>query len=280
MQINAKMVSELREQTGAGMMECKKALTEADGDIEKARDILRARGKAGVEKRAGRAAADGLVATAVSEKGVALVELNSETDFVARNEEFRSLANELAELAAKTGITETTALLEQTLPDGETAGRRLDDVLTKLRENIIFRRIAFYPNESDNVIASYIHKVTNKIGVLVVLKGDPANQAQVDIARDIAMHVAANKPEFASSMDIPASVVEREKAVLAEKTRNEGKPEASIAKIVEGRIGKYFEQVCLLEQPFVKDPSKKVHQLISEAGAEFKSFSLFVVGQE
>lgn len=280
MQINAKMVSELREQTGAGMMECKKALTEADGDIEKARDILRARGKAGVEKRAGRAAADGLVATAVSEKGVALVELNSETDFVARNEEFRSLANELAELAAKTGITETTALLEQTLPDGETAGRRLDDVLTKLRENIIFRRIAFYPNESDNVIASYIHKVTNKIGVLVVLKGDPANQALVDIARDIAMHVAANKPEFASSMDIPASVVEREKAVLAEKTRNEGKPEASIAKIVEGRIGKYFEQVCLLEQPFVKDPSKKVHQLISEAGAEFKAFSLFVVGQE
>jgi elongation factor Ts len=280
MQITAQMVSQLREQTGAGMMECKKALTEAEGDVEKARDILRSRGKAGAEKRAGRSAAEGVVASATGSIGTSLIELNSETDFVARNDEFKSLAQNLAQIAADTGISNTEALLQQPFPGGITAKQALEDVLTKLRENIVFRRAVVYPSASGSVTASYIHAVTNKLGSLVELKSDATSDAVAALAKDIAMHVAANRPEYARREDVPAEAVEKEKLVLAELTRNEGKPEAAIPKIVEGRLGKFFERVCLEEQPFVKDGSKRINELLEETKAKLVRFDLFAVGQE
>jgi len=279
-EITAQMVSQLREQTGAGMMECKKALVEADGDMDRARDILRSTGKAGAEKRAGRAAAEGVVAATTTGQAAALVELNSETDFVARNEEFKALARDLAELVTKVKADSVDDVLAQNLNGSETAGQRLDDARAKLRENVLFRRFARYEARPDSVFATYIHTVTNKIGVLVELEGDPSNASQQELARNIAMHIAANKPEFLSRDAVPAEAVEREKQVLAELTRNEGKPDAAIPKIVEGRIGKYFERVVLVDQPYVRDQSKKIAQLAEEAGAKVRRFTLFVVGQE
>lgn len=280
MQITAQMVSQLREQTGAGMMECKKALVEAEGDMERARDILRSRGKAGAEKRAGRAAADGVVAAAHSDRGSALIELNSETDFVARNEEFRALANDLATLVLSSNANTVEEVLQEKLPNGETADHRLHDVLARLRENIIFRRFVRYEAGPDSVIDSYIHTVTHKIGVLVELWGSPNREEHRALARNIAMHIAASKPEYVRREEVPHDAIEHEKQVLTELTRNEGKPEAAIPRIVEGRLGKFYERVCLVDQPYVRDPSKKIGQLLSEAGADVRRFTLFVVGQE
>ncbi len=279
MQITAQMVSQLREQTGAGMMECKKALVDAEGNVDNARDLLRAKGKASAEKRAGRAAADGVVAAASTATGTALIELNSETDFVARNPEFQALAAGLAALAAGSAAVNIDALLAEQL-DGAPASQRIEEALAKLRENLVFKRFVRFEAAPDSVIATYIHTVTNKIGVLVELKGDPTSDAHKDLAKAIAMHVAAVKPEHLGREDVPAEAVDRERLVLADLTRNEGKPEAAIPKIVEGRLGKFFERICLLEQPYVREQSKKISQLASEAGVEVRRFALFVVGQE
>ncbi len=278
MQITAQMVSQLREQTGAGMMECKKALVEAEGDLEKARDLLRLRGQAGAAKREGRAAADGIVAVATGKAGVAMIELNSETDFVARNEDFRALGAKIAQVAADTGITEPDKLLASVTDDGQPLKQVFDDVVAKLRENIVLRRAVCYPADA-SVVASYVHTVTNKIGVLLELEGDPGDEKAATLARNVAMHVAASKPEYLSRGDVPETAVEHEKQVLTELTRNEGKPEAAIPKIVEGRLGKFYERICLLEQPYVRDPSKRVGELLKEAGTEPVRFALFVVGQ-
>lgn len=280
MEITAQMVSRLREQTGAGMMECKKALVECDGDVDKARDLLRAKGKAGAEKRAGRAAADGTVAACVTPTGTALIELNSETDFVARNEDFRACAALLAEVAAATGQSDVAAILAAKTADGVPAQHKLDDVVAKLRENIVFRRAVYYPASPGTIVAVYIHTVTNKIGVVLELKGDPQNESQVEVSRAVAMHIAASKPEYVRREDVPAEAVERERQVLADLTRNEGKPEAAIPKIVEGRLGKFYERTCLVEQPYVRDPAKTVGQVLSDAGLEAVRFTLYVVGQE
>jgi elongation factor Ts len=274
------MVSQLREQTGAGMMECKKALTDAEGDIEKARDILRAKGQAGAAKRAGRAAADGTVAIQESADAVALVELNSETDFVARNEEFKALAHEIAGVAAQNPHATVEELMGNRAGNGKTIRENVDEALAKLRENLVLRRSARYEKSSNSVIGSYVHRVDNKTGVLVELSGDPNNAGLQELAKNIAMHVAAAKPTYLKREDVPSSEVDREREVLAEKTRNEGKPDAAIPKIVEGRIGKFFETLCLVEQPYVREPSKKISQLAQEAGSEVKRFTLFLVGQE
>lgn len=278
MQITAQMVSQLREQTGAGMMECKKALVEAEGDLEKARDLLRLRGQAGAAKREGRAAADGIVAVASGKAGVAMIELNSETDFVARNEDFRALGAKIAQVAADTGIKDPDKLLASVTEDGQPLKQVFDDVVAKLRENIVLRRAVCYPANS-SVVASYVHTVTNKIGVLLELEGDPGDEKAATLARNVAMHVAASRPEYLSRDDVPETAVEHEKQVLTELTRNEGKPEAAIPKIVEGRLGKFYERICLLEQPYVRDPSKRVGDLLAEAGTEPVRFALFVVGQ-
>ncbi len=278
MQITAQMVSQLREQTGAGMMECKKALTEAEGDLEKARDILRARGQAGAEKRAGRAAAEGVVAANLGHQAAAMVELNCETDFVARNEEFMHLARDIAHAAAHVNSANLDEVMAQS-SGGATLQQRLEDARAKLRENIVLRRVQVFAAQPDSVLADYIHRVNHKTGVLVELKGDTRNEEQKELARGIAMHVAANKPEYLRREDVPADVLERERQVLAEKTRNEGKPEAAIPKIVEGRLNKFYEQVCLVEQPYVRDPSKKIGDLAKGLGAEVRRFTLYQVGQ-
>src|SRR5258708_6068759 len=190
MEITAQMVSQLREQTGAGMMECKKALVESDGNIERARDILRAKGQAGAEKRAGRAAADGVIAALTSPSAASLVELNSETDFVARNQDFKALAHEIATVAAGHPHDDVATILALTI-DGKTVKEKLDDALAKIRENLVLRRSVRYEAQPDSVLATYIHAVTNKIGVLVELNGDPGSPEQRELARDMAMHIAA-----------------------------------------------------------------------------------------
>jgi elongation factor Ts len=280
MEITAQMVGQLREQTGAGMMECKKALTEADGDIEKARDILRGKNLAQAGKRAGRAAADGVVAISETADAIALIELNSETDFVARNEEFKALAHEIAGVAAQNTHGSVEELMGNRVGNGKTVREAVDDTLAKMRENLVLRRSARYEKSGSSVIGSYVHRVDNKTGVLVELSGDPNNAGLQELAKNIAMHVAASKPAYLKREDVPAEEVEREKEVLTEKTRNEGKPEAALPKIVEGRIGKFFESLCLVEQPYVREPSKKIGQLAQEAGSEVRRFTLFVVGQE
>ena len=278
-EITAQMVSQLREQTGAGMMDAKKALVEAGGDIEKARDLLRARGQATAAKRAERAAADGVVAIAESAGACSMIELNSETDFVARNQEFRALAQEIARVHTHSRGEDVAALMETETEGGQTVRQRIEDALAKMRENLVLRRSAKFEIKPDSVIGEYLHRVDYKTGVLVELAGDPNNPAHKEAARNIAMHVAFTKPKYLNRDEIPAEEVERERAVLTEKTRNEGKPEAAIPKIVEGRIGKFYEENALIDQPYVRDQSKKIGQLAEEVGAKLRRFALFVVGQ-
>lgn len=286
MNITAQMVSKLREQTGAGMMECKKALIECDGDFEKAVDLLRVRGKASAEKRAGRAAAEGVVAVYVSGDKAAMVELNSETDFVARNQEFRDAAAVAAVTAAASGTADVNALADAVTPAeaGPLAGKKVQEILhdlgARMRENIVLRRAAVMRAGPGEMVSGYAHTVTNKIGVLVRLTGDASNATHAEAARNVAMHIAASKPMCVSRDEVPADVLERERQVLTEKTRAENKPEAAIPKIVEGRLGKFYEQVCLLDQPYVRDPSVKVGQMLKDAGLTVLAFDMFVVGQE
>ncbi len=280
MEITAAMVSKLRDQTGAGMMECKRALVECSGDLEKAVDLLRVRGKAGAEKRAGRAAADGVVAAAISGQTAAMVELNSETDFVARNEAFRALAASAAEASASAGVGDVTALLAVRLPAGDALQHALDGVVARLRENIVLRRCALVQAGDGELVNMYVHTVTHKIAVLVRMRGAPDNPDHMAAGRNVAMHIAAAKPRYVRREDVPAEVLERERQVLAEKTRAEGKPEAAIGKIVEGRLGKFYEQACALEQPYVRDPSVKVAQMLKPVGVELLEFRMYVVGQE
>lgn len=279
MEITAQMVSRLREETGVGMMECKNALKETEGDIERAKDLLRAKGKAGAEKRSGRTAADGVVAIQLGASATAMVELNSETDFVARNEEFIALASSLAQLAANSTAGSVDELLQEDL-GGQTAQAALDMALAKLREHLVFRRFARIASSPETVVGSYVHTVTNKIGVLVDMKGDPSSADHVELAKSVAMHIAASKPEYLRREDVPVAAVEREHAIVTEQTRNEGKPEAALPKIVEGRMGKFFERVCLIEQPYVRDGSKRVGELVKAAGCDIRGFNLFIVGQE
>lgn len=286
MEITAQMVSRLREATGAGMMECKKALVECDGDFEKAVDLLRIRGKAGAEKRAGRAAAEGVVAVAVADGCAAMLELNSETDFVARNESFQEVAKIAAALAASSGVEDVSALRSVKVPEtaethaGKNLGDLLDDLAARLRENIVLRRCTVMRAGTAEVIGTYLHTVTNKIGVLVKLAANEQDPSVSELARNVAMHVAASKPQYLNRESVPPEVLERERQVLAEKTRNEGKPEAAIPKIVEGRLNKFYEETCLEDQPYVRDPSVKVGALLKDAGAKAVDFRMFVVGQD
>ena len=221
-----------------------------------------------------------MVAVAADADGVSLIELNSETDFVARNEDFKKLAHEIALVAAKHPGDDAGALMDEMIDGEQTIRQKIAAAISKIGENLIFRRKVRFDNGPDTVIASYVHTVTNKIGVLVALKADPNNPAHQELAKNIAMHIAATRPQFLDRTLVPTDVLEREREVLTEKTRAEGKPEAALAKIVEGRINKFYEDTCLVDQPYVRDTSKKIGQLASEAGAEVTRFALFQVGQE
>ena len=267
--ITAALVKELREKTGAGMMDCKKVLTETDGDLERASELLRERGIAKAAKKSGRVAAEGLVEAYVSEDGKvgAVVEVNSETDFVAKNEEFKTFVMDVAKQVVKNNPATVEELLAQPsiTVEGKTVNEVLIDKIATIGENMSIRRFARF--ESKGLVEKYIHG-NGKIAVLINMENGNS-----ELAKDICMQIAAARPEFVSREEVPADRLEKEKEILKAQTMNEGKPEAIAEKIVMGRINKFYEEVCLVDQEFVKDPSMKVSQVLKDAKVvEFERF--------
>ena len=273
--VTASQVKDLREKTGAGMMDCKKVLTETDGDMEKAIELLRERGIAKAAKKSGRVAAEGLVEAYISEDGKvgAIVEVNAETDFVAKNEEFKSFVASVAKQVVEKAPKDLEDLLAQESMDE--AGKTVKDVLTdkiaKIGENMNIRRFVRF--ESDGLIEKYIHG-DGKIAVLVNMKG-----GDNEVAKDVCMQIAAARPEYLNEASVPEDRLNKEKEILKVQTMNEGKPEAIAEKIVQGRIRKFFEEVCLVDQVFVKDPNKKVSDILKEHNAEVTEFARFEKGE-
>ena len=267
--VTASLVKELREKTGAGMMDCKKVLTETDGDLEKAAELLRERGIAKAAKKSGRVAAEGMVEAYISEDGKvgAVVEVNSETDFVAKNEEFRTFVMDVAKQVVLNNPATVEELLAQPslTVEGKTVNEVLIDKIATIGENMSIRRFARF--ESQGLVEKYIHG-DGKIAVLVNM-----TNANKELAKDVCMQIAAAKPEFLNRESVPAERVEKEKEILKAQTMNEGKPEAIAEKIVMGRINKFYEEICLVDQAFVKDPSMKVSQVLKDATiVEFARF--------
>ena len=268
MNITATMVKELRDKTGAGMMDAKKALVEVDGDMEKAMEVLRQKGMASAEKKMGRIAAEGRVEAYVDETCGAVIELNCETDFVAKNEEFIELAKGLAELVAKSNPADVAALEASTCPKcGKVVSEVLKEKIASIGEKITIRRFARYEGN----VASYIHN--GKIGVLL-----QTSAADAELAKDVCLHIASSAPEFVSRNEIPAAVIEHETQIEMGKEDLANKPEQIRAKIVEGRVNKLMAQKCLLEQAFVKNPDLTVEQLVS-GKLNIVKFERFVLGE-
>ena len=274
--ISASMVKDLREKTGAGMMDCKKALTETDGDMEKAIEYLREKGITKAAKKSSRIAAEGLVLAYVSEdnKVGAAIEVNSETDFVAKNEEFRTFVQALAKQVAINNPADVEALLNEEYI--EEAGKKVSEVLTdkvaKIGENMNIRRFARFET-TDGLIESYIHG-NGKIAVLVNMKN-----ADNELAKDICMQVAAARPEFLDEASVPAERLAKEMEILKAQAMNEGKPEAIAEKVVQGRIGKFYSEICLVDQEFVKNPDMKISDLLKSKNAEIVEFARIEKGE-
>lgn len=270
--ITASLVQELRERTGAGMMECKKALQNANGDIETAIEAMRKAGQAKADKKQGRIAAEGIiiVATSSDNKTAVVIEINCETDFVARDESFKELANKIAAkaLAAKAG--DLAALLALPLDNGMTVEEARRALVAKIGENIQIRRIELI--NTTGTVASYVHG--GRIGVLVELTG---NDSQ--LGKDLAMHIAANSPLVVNREDVPQDVIEKEKEIFSAQAQSSGKPAAIIEKMIDGRINKFLDEVSLVGQPYVKDPSITVEQLLKQHNAKAIKFIRFAVGE-
>ena len=259
--VTASLVKELREKTGAGLMDCKKVLTETDGDMEKAIELLRERGIAKAAKKSGRVAAEGLVEAYISEDGKvgAVVEVNSETDFVAKNEEFKTFVMNVAKQVVEKNPKDVEELLAQPaiFEEGKTVNEALIGKIATIGENLSIRRFARF--ESKGLLEKYIHG-DGKIAVLVNMEN-----GNKELAKDICMQIAAARPEFVNREQVPAERLEKEKEILKVQTMNEGKPEAIAEKIVMGRINKFYEEICLVDQEFVKDPRKYVSQFFNGA---------------
>lgn len=274
MTISAQMVKELRERTGLGMMECKAALTEANGDMDAAADILRKKAGAKLEKKSGRTAADGAIAihTASDGKTAGIVEINSETDFVAKGDDFLDFAGKVAARVATSNPSDIEALLKMPADDGKitTIAQSLEALVAKLGEKMGVRRFERWSSAA--AIGSYVHG--RKIGVLVELKGGDA-----ELAKDIAMHVAASRPECVSKEQVPAERIAKEKEIFVEQAQQSGKPANIIEKMVEGRINKFLNEISLLGQPFVKDPDTTVEKLLKSKGAQVLRFVRYEVGE-
>ena len=273
--VTASLVKELREKTGAGMMDCKKVLIETDGDMEKAIELLRERGIAKAAKKSGRVAAEGLVEAVVSEDGKsgAVIEVNSETDFVAKNEEFKTFVENVANQVLKTNPKDVEELLAQPamFEEGKTVQEALVGKIATIGENLSIRRFARF--ESEGLVEKYIHG-DGKIAVLVNMKkGDST------VAKDICMQIAAARPEYVRREEVPEERVAKEMEILKVQTMNEGKPEAIAEKIVQGRIGKFYEEICLVDQVFVKDSSMKVSELLKQKDADVVEFARFEKGE-
>jgi elongation factor Ts len=267
-------VKKLRDLTGAGMMDCKKALEESDGDFEKAIEILRVKGAKDVGKRAGRTAANGLVA----HRGKALLELNCETDFVAKNADFIDLAQKLVEQVAANRPADLDALLASTLADGRTVAAAVEEQSAKLGEKLVVNRFAVL----DGQVAVYLHRksadLPPAVGVMVEYTGK-SDEAGEDDARGVAMQIAAMRPKYLTRDEVPADVVATERRIAEETAREEGKPEQALPKIIEGRVGAFFKDFVLVEQASVQDQKKTVQQILNEAGLTLSRFVRFEVGQ-
>ncbi|MFF2528656.1 translation elongation factor Ts [Brevibacillus sp. NPDC058079] len=275
MAISAQAVKELRERTGAGMMDCKRALEETAGDMEKAIDLLRERGVAKAAKKSGRIAAEGLTGTAVAGNVAAVVEVNCETDFVGKNPEFQTLVKDIAEHVVSQRPATVEEALEQPFKGaGETLGHVINEKIATIGENISFRRFVLSEKTDAGVFGAYLH-MGGRIGVLVTLEGTQDET----LARDLGMHAAASNPRFANREEVSADEIEREREVLKNQALAEGKPANIVEKMVEGRLSKFFEEYVLVEQPFVKDTDKKVAVLLKEAGATLQGFARFQVGE-
>jgi len=273
--VTASQVKDLREKTGAGMMDCKKVLTETDGDMEKAIELLRERGIAKAAKKSSRVAAEGLVAAYVSEDGKvgAVVEVNAETDFVGKNEEFRKFVNDVAKQIVEKNPANVEDLLgqESITEAGKTVQEVLTNKIATIGENMSIRRFERF--ESNGIVGSYIHG-EGKIGVLVDMEN-----ATPELAKDICLQIAAAKPEFLNRESVTPERVAKEMEILKAQAMNEGKPAEIAEKMVQGRINKFYGEICLLEQEFVKDPDIKINKLLESKGAKINSFARLEKGE-
>lgn len=271
--ITAEQVKALRERTGAGMMDCKKALTHTDGDMEKAIDYLRENGIAKAAKKADRVAAEGLTYILSNDQAAVILEVNSETDFVAKNDHFKTLIQNLAKhiLTEKPNTVEAAA--KQKMESGETVAEYINNAISTIGEKISLRRFTLVEKSANETFGTYLH-MGGRIGVLTVLEGGTE-----EVAKDVAMHIAAVNPKYVSRDQVQADEIEREREVLTQQALNEGKPENIVEKMVTGRINKFYEEICLIEQAFVKNPDEKVGQVVSKAGATVKMFVRYEVGE-
>ena len=280
--ITASMVRDLREKTGAGMMDCKKALIEAGGDMEAAVDWLRKKGLAAAAKKSGRTAAEGLVGVTSAANKAAMVEVNAETDFVARNEQFQALVENVAKVALEVG-EDIEAIKAARIPGGErTVAEEITHLVATIGENMTLRR-AKVLSVTQGAVASYVHSALRpglgKIGVLVALEGGSEIETLETLGRQVGMHVAATRPESLDVSGVDPAALEREKAVLTEQARASGKPDAIIEKMVTGRIQKYYEEVVLLEQVWVHDGESRVKAVVKKSGSELAGFARFTLGE-
>ncbi len=284
-EITAALVKELREKTGAGMMECKKALTESNGDLNAAIDYLRKKGLSVAAKKAGRVASQGLVGVKSTGKKGAVIELNSETDFVAKNDEFQKMALHMVDAALENGDLQAVKAAQL---NGKSIADNLTDLIAKIGENMSLRRTAALSVEN-GVVASYIHNVAapnlGKIGVLVALESTADAGKLQEVAKQIAMHIAAAAPQALDIDSMDKAAVEHEKSIYSEQARQSGKPENIIEKMIEGRIRKFYEEVVLLEQAYIMDPDKKVKDIVANAAkelgapVELKGYVRFALGE-
>lgn len=273
MAITAAMVKDLRERTGAGMMECKKALVETNGDIEAAIEHMRKSGLAKADKKAGRTAAEGTIVIKTSDDGrrAVMVEVNCETDFVTKGDDFQNFANAVADVIMENNPTDLDGLLATPMAAGETVADTLKSLIAKIGENMNVRRFRIIDSEG-GTLANYMHG--SRIGVVVDMQG-----GSPELARDIAMHIAASRPQAVSEEDISTDVIEKEKEIFTAQAQESGKPAEIIEKMIAGRIKKFLKEITLLGQPFVKDPDQTVEKLLKEAGASVVRFERLEVGE-
>ncbi|NQD68474.1 elongation factor Ts [Bacillus haikouensis] len=274
MAITAQMVKELREKTGAGMMDCKKALTETDGDMDKAIDFLREKGIAKAAKKADRIAAEGTTFITSQGNTAIILEVNAETDFVAKNENFQNLVKELAEHLLTTKPASVEDAMDQKMANGSSVTEFINTAIAKIGEKITLRRFEIRTKGENAAFGEYLH-MGGRIGVLSVVEGT----TDESVAKDVAMHAAALNPKYVSRDQVSAEEVEREREVLKQQALNEGKPENIVEKMVEGRLGKYFEDICILDQAFVKNPDQKVRQYLESNKATLTDFIRYEVGE-
>lgn len=290
-EINASLVKELRDETGVAMMDCKKALVEAQGDKDVAKELLRKRGVAVADKKSSRATSEGLVVAVIApdQKSGVIVEVNCETDFVARNEEFVAMANEIAKTALNTKSKDVDALLSQKIAGANSVKEFITERVAKTGENMGVRRLQFFEAEGGGLVGNYVHALGGKMGCLVLMKAskEPANKEEAAATvRDVAMHITSAKPQFVSRNEVPADTIENERRIEREREDLKSKPDNIRDKIVEGRVDKLLAERCLLDQPFIKDPSKTITQFLQEKGKSLGSdltpvkFALFILGED